>query len=224
MTMNSVIDAFSKVDPKAQIGAGCVIGPFCTIGPDVVLGEGSVLESNVSLAGRTTIGPRAHIFPFASIGHIPQDLKYHDEPSTLMIGSDCKIREGVTMNPGTEGGGMVTRVGDHSTFLAGAHVAHDCVVGNHVIFSNNVMLAGHCVVGDFAILGGGAAVHQFCRIGPHAFIGGLSGVENDVIPYGIALGNRAHLAAGHKVVMEILEFLRGGGTRSICTPRDSQEL
>jgi len=254
MSSDCVIDAFSRVDPKAQIGVGCKIGPFCTIGPDVVLGDGAILESHVSLAGRTVIGPRAHVFPFASIGHIPQDLKYHDEPSTLTIGSDCKIREGVTMNPGTEGGGMVTRVGDHCTFLAGAHVAHDCLVGNNVIFSNNVMLAGHCQVGDYAILGGGAAVHQFCRIGPHAFIGGLSGVENDVIPYGIAIGNRAHLAglnmvglkrrgflreeihdirrayrllfaeegtlaeriedvavdfAGHKVVMEILEFLRG---------------
>ena len=268
MSSDSVIDAFSRVDPKAQIGVGCKIGPFCTIGPDVVLGDGAILESHVSLAGRTVIGPRAHVFPFASIGHIPQDLKYHDEPSTLIVGSDCKIREGVTMNPGTEGGGMVTRVGDHCTFLAGAHVAHDCLVGNNVIFSNNVMLAGHCQVGDYAILGGGAAVHQFCRIGPHAFIGGLSGIENDVIPYGIAIGNRAHLAglnmvglkrrgflreeihdirrayrllfaeegtlaeriedvavdfAGHKVVMEILEFLRGGGSRSICTPRDSHE-
>jgi len=128
----------------------------------------------------------------------------------LEIGDDCLIREGVTMNPGTEGGGMTTRIGDRCAFLAGSHVAHDCIVGNDVIFSNNVMLAGHCTVGNFAILGGGAAVHQFCRIGAHAFIGGLSGVENDVIPYGIAIGNRAHLAG-----LNIVGLKRRGFSREV---------
>ena len=149
---------------------------------------------NVVVAGRTSIGARTRIFPFASIGHEPQDLKYKGEASTLTIGADCLIREGVTMNPGTASGGLATTMGDRGTFLANAHVAHDCRVGHGVIFSNNVMLAGHCRVGDYAILGGGAAVHQFVRIGAHAFVGGLAGVENDVIPYGMALGNRAYLA------------------------------
>jgi UDP-N-acetylglucosamine acyltransferase len=268
MSQETHIHPLSVVDPKAKLGFGVTIGPFCTIGPDVELGDGSELVSHVALAGRTKIGPLAKMFPFASIGHIPQDLKYHGEESVLEIGAKCLIREGVTMNPGTEGGGLVTRVGDRCTFLANSHVAHDCIIGNDVIFSNNVMLAGHCHVGDFAILGGGSAVHQFCRIGAHAFIGGLSGVENDVIPYGIALGNRAHLAGLNMVglkrrgfsreaiqeirrayrllfaeegtlqeriedvandfekdpiVVEIVDFLRASGTRSVCTPRDSKE-
>ncbi|NBS01256.1 MAG: acyl-ACP--UDP-N-acetylglucosamine O-acyltransferase [Rhizobiales bacterium] len=262
----STIHPLSVVDPAAQLGANVVIGPFCTVGPHAVLGDGVELLSHAAVAGRTTIGARSKVFPFASIGHQPQDLKFHGEPSTLEIGADCLIREGVTMNPGTEGGGMVTKVGDRCTFLANAHVAHDCIVGNDVIFSNNVMLAGHCSVGDFAIIGGGAAVHQFCRIGSHAFIGGMSAVENDVIPYGIAIGNRAHLAglnivglkrrgfdrdvihairrayrllfadegtlqermddvenefSAHATVHEIIGFIRQGGNRSVCTPRDT---
>ncbi len=268
MAHETRIHALSVVDPAAKLGVGVTVGPFCTIGPEVELGDGSELVSHVALAGRTSIGPEARIYPFASIGHIPQDLKYHGEASVLEIGAKCMVREGVTINPGTEGGGLVTRIGDRCTFLANSHVAHDCIVGNDVIFSNNVMLAGHCQVGDFAILGGGAAVHQFCRIGAHAFIGGLSGVENDVIPYGIALGNRAHLAglnmvglkrrgfsreaiqdirrayrllfaeegtlqeriedvagdfANDHIVTEIVAFLRGAGSRSVCTPRDSKE-
>ena len=148
--------------------------------------------------------------PFASIGHQPQDLKFHGEPSTLNIGSDCLIREGVTMNPGTEGGGLkppsVTGAYSWPTPMS----AHDCRVAKNVIFSNNVMIAGHCEVGDYAIIGGGAAVHQFCRIGAHAFIGGLSGVENDVIPYGIAIGNRAHLAG-----LNIVGLKRRGFSREV---------
>ncbi len=262
------IHPMSVVDPSAKLGEGVVVGPFCTVGPDVVLGDGVELVSHVAVDGRTTIGARTKIFPFASIGHQPQDLKFHGEPSTLAVGEDCVIREGVTMNPGTEGGGMVTVVGDRCTFLANSHVAHDCIVGSNVIFSNNVMMAGHCKVGDFAIVGGGAAVHQFCRIGAHSFIGGLSAVENDVIPYGIAIGNRAHLAglnivglkrrgfareviheirrayrllfadegtlqervedvasefSSHPTINEILDFIRQGGERSICTPRDAHE-
>ena len=208
MSIETQIHSLAVVDSSAKLGVGVKIGPFCTIGPHVELGDHSELISHVALAGRTKIGAEAKIFPFASIGHIPQDLKYHGEESVLEIGSHCLIREGVTMNPGTEGGGLVTRIGHHSTFLANSHVAHDCHVGNHVIFSNNVMLAGHCHVGDYAILGGGAAVHQFCRIGAHAFIGGLSGVENDVIPYGIALGNRAHLAGLNMVGLKRRGFSR----------------
>ena len=141
-------------------------------------------------------------------GHQPQDLKYHGEPSTLTIGADCLIREGVTMNPGTEGGGMATTVGDRCVFLANSHVAHDCRMCDNVILSNNVMLAGHTRIGNFVILGGGSAVHQFARIGDHAFVGGLSGVENDLIPYGMAMGNRAHLAGLNLVGLRRRGFSR----------------
>ena len=184
----------SVIEDGARLGEGVAIGPFCHVGPDVVLGDGVELVSHVALHGRTNVGARTRIFPFASIGHQPQDLKFHGEPSTLEIGSDCLIREGVTMNPGTEGGGLRTVIGNNCTLLANSHVAHDCHVGNNVILSNNVMLAGHTRIGDFVIMGGGSALHQYARVGSHAFIGGLAAVENDVIPYGMALGNRAYLA------------------------------
>lgn len=181
------------VAPGAKLGQGVTVGPYCVIGDDVELGEQVVLHSHVAVAGRTRIGPRTQIFPFASIGHRPQDLKYHGEPSELIVGADTMIREHVTMNPGTEGGGMVTRVGDRCLFMVGAHVAHDCIVGDRVIMANNATLGGHVIVGDDAIIGGLSAVHQFVRIGRHAMIGGMSGVEHDVIPYGMAMGERAHL-------------------------------
>lgn len=256
------------IEAGAKLGQGVKIGPYCVVGAEVTLADDVELVSHVVVAGRTTIGARTRIFPFASIGHQPQDLKYKGEPSTLTIGSDCLIREGVTINPGTEGGGMTTTVGDRCAFLANSHVGHDCHVGNNVVFSNNVMLAGHCTVGDFVILGGGAAVIQFARIGAHAFLGGMSGLENDLIPYGMALGNRAHLSglnivglqrrgfsrsdihdlrrayrllfadegtliermddvaeefSSHPIVQEILEFIRAGGKRSLCTPKDITE-
>jgi UDP-N-acetylglucosamine acyltransferase len=176
----------AAVDKAATLGENVTVGPFCTVGPDVALGDGVTLISHVAVAGRTTIGARTRVFPFASLGYEPQDLKYKGEPSTLVVGADCVIREGVTMNPGTEGGTMTTVVGDKCVFLANAHVAHDCRIGDSVVFSNNVMLAGHCTVGDFVIIGGGSAVHQFVRIGDHAFIGAMSGVGSDVIPYGMA--------------------------------------
>jgi len=182
------------VEPGARLGAGVHVGPFCHVGPEATLGDGVRLISHVAVAGVTEIGARTRIFPFASIGHQPQDLKYRGERTVLTIGEDCLIREGVTMNPGTAGGGGRTIVGARGAFLANAHVAHDCRIGDDVILSNNVMIAGHCQIGDFAILSGGAATHQFTRIGAHAFIGGLCGVEYDVIPFGIAIGNRASLA------------------------------
>ena len=196
------------IEPGAQLGAGVEIGPFCHVGPNVVLGEGVRLISHVSIAGSTVVGARARIFPFAAIGHEPQDLKYRGEPSRLTIGEDCLIREGVTMNPGTAGGGLHTRVGARCTFLANAHVGHDCQLGDDVILSNNVMLAGHCQIGNFVVVSGGAAAHQFVRIGAHAFIGGLAGVENDVIPYGMALGNRAALAGLNIVGLKRRGFSR----------------
>ena len=256
------------VESGATLGANVHIGPFCHIGPQVSLGDGCKLISHAVVHGRTSIGAGTQIYPFASIGHQPQDLKYHGEPSTLVIGANCTIREGVTMNPGTEGGRMTTTVGDSCTFLANSHVGHDTHVGSHVILSNNVMLAGHVTLGDYVICGGGAAVIQFARVGSHAFVGGLSGLENDLIPYGLAMGNRAHLAGlnlvglrrrgfareaihnlrrayrllfaaegtlkervedvamefeDHPQVHEILDFIRAGGDRSLCTPRDVPE-
>ena len=209
-----IIDAAPTIHPTAVIedgadlAAGVSVGPFCSVGPHVRLDKGVVLESHVVLAGRTTVGSGTRIFPFASIGHRPQDLKYRGEPSELIIGRDNVIREHVTMNPGTEGGGMVTRVGDNCLFMVGAHVAHDCRVGNHAILANNATLAGHVQVGDFAILGGLSAVHQFARIGRHAMVGGMSGVEGDVIPYGSVMGNRAHLSGLNVVGLKRRGFSR----------------
>ena len=181
------------VEAGATLGDDVSVGPFSVIGPEVELGAGAVVEAHVVIGGRTRIGPRTHIFPFASIGLKPQDLKYKGETSELVIGADNQIREHVTMNPGTEGGGLVTRVGNNCLFMVGAHVAHDCQVGNNVIMANNATLAGHVMVGDNAIIGGLSAVHQFVRIGRHAMVGGMSGVEQDVIPFGSVMGDRAHL-------------------------------
>jgi len=204
----SDIHATAIVESGAKLGTNVKIGPYCVVGAGVELGEGSHLISHAVAAGRTVIGPRARVFPFASIGHEPQDLKYKGEPSTLVIGSDCVMREGVTINPGTAGGGMTTVIGDNCVFLANSHVGHDCRVGDHVVFSNNVMLAGHCAVGDYAILGGGAAVIQYARVGAYSFLGGMSGLEDDLIPYGMALGNRAHLSG-----LNIVGLTRRGFSR-----------
>lgn len=206
--MSARVHPSAIVEPGAGLGPGSTIGPFCHVGPHVELAADVELVSHVAVAGRTKIGARTKIFPFASIGHPPQDLKYRGEPSRLEIGADCLIREGVTINPGTEGGGMLTKVGDRCAFLANAHVGHDCRIGNDVILSNNVMIAGHVAVGDFASLGGGAGVLQFTRIGAHAFLGGLSGLEHDLIPYGLALGNRAVLAGINLVGLKRRGFSR----------------
>jgi UDP-N-acetylglucosamine acyltransferase len=192
--MTNTIHPSAVIENGARLGVGVEIGPFCHVGSQAKLSDGVRLISHVSLAGDTTVGARTVVYPFASIGHPPQDLKYRGESVRLTIGEDCLIREGVTMNPGTAGGGSETSVGPRSVFLANAHVAHDCRIGEGVILSNNVMLAGHCNIGDFAIVSGGAAAHQFVRIGAHAFVGGLAGVEHDLIPFGLALGNRAGLA------------------------------
>jgi len=177
----------------ARIASGAVIGPFCVVGPDVELAAGAELISHVAVAGRTSIGRGTRIWPFASVGHQPQDLKYRGEASRLEIGADCMIREHVTVNPGTEGGGMLTRIGDGCLLMAGAHVAHDCRVGARVVMANAATLAGHVEVGDYAVIGGLSAVHQHVRIGAHAMVGGMSGVEKDVAPYCSAVGNRAVL-------------------------------
>ena len=181
------------VEDGAKIGEGCQIGPYCVIGPEVVLGQGVELKSHVSIAGTTKIGDRTRIFPFASIGHHAQDLKYRGEAATLEVGSDCLIREGVTMNTGTEGGGSRTIVGNRCALLANSHVGHDSILGDEIVLSNNVMIAGHVEVGDQVIFGGGSAVIQFTRIGRNAFVGGMAGLENDLIPFGTVTGNRASL-------------------------------
>lgn len=190
----SNIHPTAVVDKSAKIGRDVVIGPFCCIGPQVTLADKVVLKSHIVIEGITTIGSGTVIFPFASLGLQPQDLKYGGEASTLSVGGRNIIREYVTMNPGTEGGGMETVVGDDNLFMIGAHIAHDCRIGSHVIMANNATLAGHVIVEDYAIIGGLAAVHQFCRIGRHAMIGGMSGVEHDVIPYGSVVGGRAWLS------------------------------
>ena len=192
--MSAGVHPAAIVDPAARLGADVRIGPFCVVGPEVSLGDGVVLESHVAVAGDTRIGARTRVWPFASLGHQPQDLKFRGERTRLEIGADCMIREGVTMNPGTEGGGGLTRVGDRGLFMVGVHVGHDCLVGNDVIMANNATLGGHVEVGDFAVLGGICAVHQKVRIGAGAMVGGMTGVEKDVIPFGSVVGDRARLA------------------------------
>lgn len=192
--MSADIHPSASVDPAATLGDGVRIGPYSIVGPHVTLGAGSVLESHVVLTGRTTVGRNAHIFPFAVIGEVPQDLKFGGEESSLVIGDNVRIREHVTVHLGTEGGGMVTRIGNDCLIMVGAHIAHDCQLGDNCIVVNNVLLGGHVTVGDHAIVGGGSAVHQFVRIGPHAMIGGMTALDQDVIPYGLAMGDRGHLA------------------------------
>lgn len=196
------------VHSDAKLGDKVQIGPYSVVGAHVTLGDNVTLHSHVVIEGRTSIGAGTQVFPFASIGHAPQDLKFHGEESRLIIGSNNTIREHVTINPGTESGGMVTRVGDNGLFMMACHIAHDCMIGNNVIMANNATLGGHVVVGDYAFIGGLAAVHQFIRIGPHAVIGGMSGVENDVIPYGRVKGERAFLAGLNLIGLERRGFTK----------------
>ncbi|WRH60921.1 MAG: acyl-ACP--UDP-N-acetylglucosamine O-acyltransferase [Fuscovulum sp.] len=183
----------SVVEPGAVIGAGCEIGPFCVIGAEVVLHDRVVVKSHAVVTGRTEIGSETVIFPFATVGEVPQDLKYKGEKSRLVVGERCRIREGATLNLGTEGGGGVTRVGDDVLIMTGAHVGHDAQIGNRVILVNNVAIAGHCVLGDDVIVGGLSGVHQFVRIGQGAIIGAVTMVTNDVIPYGLVQAPRGEL-------------------------------
>jgi UDP-N-acetylglucosamine acyltransferase len=194
--VNSVtaIDSTARIDPGASIGPQVTIGPYCVIGPHVTIGEGTRLVAHVHVTGHTTIGPHTMIYPFASLGTPPQSVKYRGGPTQLQIGTGCDIRENVTMNLGTEGGGGVTRVGDRCFFMVGSHVGHDCAVGNDVTLANNAVLGGHVSVGDHAFFGGNCAVHQFVRIGEGAMIAGLSGARGDVIPFGFAVGQLADLA------------------------------
>lgn len=182
------------VSAQAKIADNVEIGPYSIIGDDVVIGEGTVIKSHVVIEGDTQIGKNNVIFPFASIGLAPQDLKFRGEKAKVVIGDNNKIREHVTIHLGTQDGTMITKVGSNCLLMVGVHVAHDCVVGNNVIMANNATLAGHVEVGDHVVIGGLSAVHQFVRIGAGAMIGGMSGVENDVIPNGLVMGERASLA------------------------------
>ena len=187
----------ASIHPTAQIegtvAADVVIGPFCVVGPGVVLSGGVRLHENVIVKGDTEIGERTEIFPFASIGQSAQITGYTGHPGKLKIGAGCVIREYVTINVGSEKGDLVTEIGDDCFFIMGAHVAHDCKVGRNVVMVGYSGLSGHCVIGDFVIISGHSGVHQFVRIGESAYVGALSGVENDIIPFGMALGNRARL-------------------------------
>lgn len=181
------------IEDGAVIGAGSVIGPFCHVGPDVVLGEGVTLRSHVVVTGVTSIGDETTVFSGAVLGEIPQDLKFAGEKTRVEIGARNRIREHVTINAGTDGGGGLTKVGDDCLLMAGCHIAHDCLLGDRVIIVNSVAMGGHCVIADDVIIGGLSALHQFVRVGRGAIVGGMSGVERDVIPYGLVQGERAGL-------------------------------
>ena len=191
MKSNPNIHPSAIVHPGAQIAEGVIVGPYCTIGESVSLGANTVCHSHVNIQGLTTIGEDCQIYPFASLGTAPQDLKYNGEATRLVIGNNNKIREYVTMNTGTQQDRGVTTVGSNGLFMMGCHVAHDCVIKDNVILANSVAIGGHVTVGDHAIVGGNAAVHQFVRIGCYAMIGAMSMVANDVIPYAIVKGDRA---------------------------------
>lgn len=204
----SKVHSTAVIEEGASVASDVAIGPYCVVGPHVVLHSGVTLKPHVVIEGHTVIGEGTVVYPFASLGSPPQDLKFGGEESRLVIGARNTIREHVTMNPGTEGGGMETRVGDECLFMMASHVAHDCIVGNRVIMANNATLGGHVHVGDHAIIGGLAAVHQFIRIGAHAIIGGMSGVESDVIPYGRVKGERASLAGLNLIGLERRGFAK----------------
>ena len=188
-----MIHKSSVVDSKAKISDNVKIGPFCYVGPDVILNENVELISNVHIEGNTNIGKGTRIFPFASIGTQPQDLKFNNEANSLEIGENNLIREYVTINPGTAGGGSKTIIGNNCLFMISSHVAHDCKVGNNVVIANNVPLGGHVTIEDSVVIGGNSAVQQFTRIGRLAMIGGMTGVLKDVIPFGLSIGNRNYL-------------------------------
>ncbi|UYO01315.1 MAG: acyl-ACP--UDP-N-acetylglucosamine O-acyltransferase [Devosia sp.] len=236
--MAAVVHPTAIVAEGATLGSGVRIGPYCIVGANVVLADDVELVSHAVIEGHTSIGKGTRVFPFASIGHQPQDLKYHGEDSRVEIGERCTIRESVTINPGTEAGGMVTRIGNDCLIMACAHVAHDAVLGNNVIMANYVGVAGHVHVGDNVIFGGTCVIHQRTRIGAYAFIGAQSMVDGDVIPFGMAVGNRANLtglnliglkrhnfdrAAIHKLRAAYKAIFFGDGTLADRTEQVSQD-
>ncbi|MFD3189103.1 acyl-ACP--UDP-N-acetylglucosamine O-acyltransferase [Sedimentitalea sp. HM32M-2] len=208
----STIHPSAIIEMGAQLGEDCVIGPFCVVGAQVVLGDRVELKSHVVVTGRTTIGEDSVLFPFSVIGEIPQDLKFKGESSRLEIGARNRIREHVTMNAGTEGGGGLTKVGDDGLFMAGCHIAHDARIGNRVIVVNSAAVAGHCVLEDDVIIGGLSGIHQWVRIGRGAIIGAVTMVTNDVIPYGLVQAPRGELHG-----LNLVGLKRRGVARSDIT-------
>ncbi len=211
----SKIHQSAIISAGAKIGEGVEVGPYCVIGGNVEIGAGTVIKSHVVIDGHTKIGKNNTIFPFATIGLVPQDLKFAGEDSRVAIGDNNSIREHVTIHLGTKDGAMQTTIGNNCLLMVGVHVAHDCVVGNNVILANNATLAGHVELGDNVVIGGLSALHQFVRVGQGAMIGGMSGVESDVIPYGLVMGERAFLAGlnlvgmkRHNVAREEIHALR----------------
>ena len=188
-----MIHKSSEINKDSKIGKNVKIGPFCYVGPEVELDDDVELISNVHIEGNTKIGKGTKIFPFSSIGTQPQDLKFNNEKNSLVIGENNLIREYVTINPGTAGGGSVTTIGNNCLFMISSHIAHDCKIGNSVIIANNVPLGGHVTIEDSVVIGGNSAVQQFTRIGRLAMIGGMTGVLKDVIPFGLSIGNRNYL-------------------------------
>lgn len=209
---SATIHETAVVDHGAEIGSGVSVGPFSVIGSDVVLEQDVCIKSHVVVTGHTVIGTATEIFPFASIGEIPQDLKFKGEATRLVVGARNRIREGVTMNTGTEGGGGVTSIGDDCLFMTGAHVAHDANVGNRVIVANQGAIAGHCVIEDDVIIGGLSGIHQWVRIGRGAIIGAVTMVTNDVIPHGLVQGPRGELDG-----LNLVGLKRRGVSRSDIT-------
>jgi UDP-N-acetylglucosamine acyltransferase len=203
------IDPTARIELGAVIGRDVVIGPYCVVGSQVVLSDGCRLFGHVHVAGHTTIGPRTAIYPFASLGTPPQSVRYRGGPTRLVVGADCDIREGVTINTGTEDDRGITEVGDRCMLMVGSHVGHDCKVGNDVTFANNVVLGGHVTVGNFVVFGGQAAVRQFVRIGEGAMVVGMSGVRADVIPFGLVQGPLADL-----VGLNVVGMRRRGWTKA----------
>ncbi len=208
----TVIHPSAVIEPGAELGRGVQIGPFCHIGPEVRLADGVVLKSHVVATGATEIGTQSVVFPFACIGEVPQDLKFKGEKTRLIIGERNRIREHVTINTGTGGGGGETRIGDDGLFMAGCHVAHDVIIGNRVVIVNNAALAGHCIIGDDVIIGGLSGVHQWVRIGEGAIIGAVTMVTNDVIPYGLVQAPRGALDG-----LNLVGLKRRGVARSDIT-------
>ena len=188
-----MIHQTSIVDKNAKISQTAKIGPYTIIGPGVEINDNVEIHSHVNIVGNTKIGNGTKVFPFASIGTQPQDLKYQGEKNSLIIGKKNIIREYVTINPGTQNGGMITKIGDNCLFMISSHVAHDCQIGNNVIIANNVPLGGHVVIEDSVVIGGNSAVQQFTRIGRLAMVGGMTGVLKDIIPFGLSFGNRNYL-------------------------------
>ncbi|MEJ2623161.1 MAG: acyl-ACP--UDP-N-acetylglucosamine O-acyltransferase [Pseudolabrys sp.] len=196
----------AEVEAGAVLGDGVLIGPYCVIGPNVVIGDGCHLAGHVHVTGHTIIGARTTISPFASLGERPQSSGYRGGATRLIVGSDCDIRQNVTMSTGTEDGGGLTEVKDRGFFMANSHVGHDCRIGNDVVMANCAGLGGHCVVGDHVFIGALSGVHQYVRIGSHAMIGGASGVREDVIPFGLVAGAFARLSGVNAVGMRRRRF------------------